>query len=100
MPSHLACFAHKKRGGPGRPFSFPVRKRTLEVDLRADPEVAAEDVRTAPGGVEAEDAVGTRRVELRIDVEHVQHIEVHREDVVDAVTRIEVDVPLRALRAV
>src|SRR5690606_19855967 len=59
-----------------------------------------EDVRTTPGGVEAEDAVGGRRIEFYVEVEHVQHVEINRKHVVDLMTRIEVDVPLRRLLAV
>src|SRR5688500_19340313 len=93
--SLIATLPGKKKGGSEGAARALLPICVSEVELRAKTEVAAHDVRSRPCRVVLEQVVRRRRFERRADVEHVQHVRIHRVLVVELVTDGEIRVPGR-----
>src|SRR3546814_15584838 len=74
--SDLPTQRTKKMGGSRKSRPSFLQSLVLEVDLRADAEVTTHDVRTSPGRIEAEQAIGRVGIERRLGVEQVEHVRI------------------------
>src|SRR3546814_18296943 len=63
-------------GGSRKSRPSCLQSLDLEVDLRADTEVATHDVRASPRRVETEQAVSRVGIERRLGVEQVEHVRI------------------------
>src|SRR5688572_15418174 len=68
--------------------------RRSEIRFESKPVIAPHHVRPTPRGVVSEYAVRRRRVELRIDVEHVQDVQLDQVVLIELVTQRQIRVPL------
>src|SRR3546814_7571531 len=80
-------------GGSRKSRPSFLQSLVLEVDLRADAEVTTHDVRTSPGRIEAEQAIGRVGIERRLGVEQVEHVRIDGELVTDLLRHGQVKIP-------
>src|SRR3546814_2051765 len=80
-------------GGSRKSRPSCLQSLDLEVDLRADTEVATHDVRASPRRVETEQAVSRVGIERRLGVEQVEHVRIDGELVGDLLRHGQVKIP-------
>src|SRR3546814_15999934 len=82
-------------GGSRKSRPSFLQSLVLEVDLRADAEVTTHDVRTSPGRIEAEQAIGRGGIERRLGVEQVEQVRIDGELVTDLLRHGQVKIPAK-----